>query len=122
MVLRSTRVGVDTSPSVAGRDPNPVKLLLVEDDARTAQAVARGLREEGYVVDVAASAEDGEALVDDANYRNVNYRLMIVDWYLPGKDGVAMFRALRRRRVTTPILMFTARDAVTDRVAALDTG
>jgi len=99
-----------------------MKLLLVEDDARTAQAVARGLREEGYVVDVAASAEDGEALVDDANYRNVNYRLMIVDWYLPGKDGVAMCRALRRRRVTTPILMLTARDAVADRVAALDTG
>jgi len=53
-----------------------MKLLLVEDDPRTAHAVARGLREEGYVVDVAASAEDGEALVDDANCRNLNYRPM----------------------------------------------
>src|SRR5205085_10148947 len=70
-----------------------MKLLLVEDDARTAQAVARGLREDEYVVDVAVSAEDGEAHVDDANCRNVNYRSMIVDWYLRGKDGVAMCRA-----------------------------
>ncbi len=94
-----------------------MKLLLVEDDARTARAIARGLREEGYVVDVAASAEDGEELVSAADYR-----LLIVDWYLPAKDGVAMCRALRQRGVTTPILMLTARDALADRVAALDTG
>jgi DNA-binding response OmpR family regulator len=94
-----------------------MKLLLVEDDARTARAIARGLREEGYVVDVAASAEDGEELVHAADYR-----LMIVDWYLPARDGVAMCRALRQRGITTPILMLTARDALADRVAALDTG
>jgi DNA-binding response OmpR family regulator len=117
MVLRSTRVGVDTSPSVAGRDPNPVKLLLVEDDARTAQAIARGLREEGYVVDISTSAEDAEALATGGDHR-----LLIVDWYLPAKDGLAMCRDLRRQGVMVPILMLTARDALADRVAALDTG
>jgi DNA-binding response OmpR family regulator len=94
-----------------------MKLLLVEDDARTARAIARGLREEGYLVDVAASGENGEELAH-AN----DYRVMIVDWYLPAKDGLAMCRDLRQRGVKTPILMLTARDALADRVAALDTG
>jgi DNA-binding response OmpR family regulator len=94
-----------------------VKLLLVEDDARTARAIARGLHEEGYVVDVAASGEDGEQLVHAGEYR-----VLIVDWYLPEKDGLAMCRELRQRGLMIPILMLTARDALADRVAALDTG
>ena len=94
-----------------------MKLLLVEDDARTARALARGLREEGYVVDVATSGEDGEQLVHAADYR-----VLIVDWYLPAKDGLAVCRDLRQRGLTVPILMLTARDALADRVAALDTG
>ena len=94
-----------------------MKLLLVEDDARTARAIARGLREEGYVVDVAASGEDGEQLVHAGEYR-----VLVVDWYLPAKDGLAMCRELRQRGLTIPILMLTARDALADRVAALDTG
>lgn len=94
-----------------------MKLLLVEDDARTARAIARGLHEEGYVVDVAASGEDGEQLVHAGEYR-----VLIVDWYLPEKDGLAMCRELRQRGLMIPILMLTARDALADRVAALDTG
>jgi DNA-binding response OmpR family regulator len=94
-----------------------VKLLLVEDDARTARALARGLGEEGYVVDVAGTGEDGERLVQAGKYR-----VLIVDWYLPEKDGLAMCHDLRRRGLTVPILMLTARDALADRVAALDTG
>jgi DNA-binding response OmpR family regulator len=94
-----------------------VKLLLVEDDARTARAIARGLHEEGYVVDVAASGEDGEQLVHAGEYR-----VLIVDWYLPAKDGLVMCRELRQRGLMIPILMLTARDALADRVAALDTG
>ncbi len=103
--------------SVRGRDAAGVKLLLVEDDVRTARAIARGLREEGYVVDVAASAEDAEPLANTGEHR-----ALIVDWYLPSKDGLAMCRDLRRQGVITPILMLTARDALADRVAALDTG
>jgi DNA-binding response OmpR family regulator len=103
--------------SVGGCDANTVKLLLVEDDLRTARAIARGLREEGYVVDVATSAEDAEPLANAGEHR-----LLIVDWYLPSKDGLAMCRDLRRQGITVPILMLTARDALADRVAALDTG
>jgi DNA-binding response OmpR family regulator len=94
-----------------------VRILLVEDDARTARALSRGLREEGYVVDVAASGEEGEYLA------GVNdYCAIVLDWYLPGKDGLAMCRDLRRDGIVTPILMLTARDALADRVAGLDTG
>jgi DNA-binding response OmpR family regulator len=94
-----------------------MRLLLVEDDKRTARALGRGLREEGYVVDVAGSGEEGEYLL------SVNdYRAILLDWYLPGKDGLTVCRDLRRRGVTTPVLMLTARDALADRVAGLDTG
>src|SRR5437764_14062922 len=117
MVLRSTRVGVDTSPSVAGRDPNPMKLLLVEDDARTAQAIARGLREEGYVVDISTSAEDAEALATGGDHR-----LLIVDWYLPAEDGLAMCRDLRRPGVIRPIPMLPARDPLAAGRAPTATG
>lgn len=94
-----------------------MKLLLVEDDTRTARALARGLREEGYVVDVATSGEEGEQLVQAGDYR-----VLVVDWYLPAKDGLAMCREFRQRGLMIPILMLTARDALADRVAALDTG
>ncbi len=94
-----------------------MRILLIEDDQGTANALSRGLREEGHVVDAARSGEDGEALAA-AN----DYSVIILDWYLPGKDGLAVCRELRARRTTTPILMLTARDALADRVAGLDTG
>jgi DNA-binding response OmpR family regulator len=94
-----------------------MRVLLIEDDARTAAAVGRGLREEGYVVDVAASGEAGDEMAHATDYSAV-----ILDWYLPGKDGLAVCRDLRRDRITTPILMLTARDALVDRVAGLDNG
>jgi DNA-binding response OmpR family regulator len=94
-----------------------MRLLLIEDDTRTARALARGLREEGYVVDVAGSGEEGEELLSVNDYQAV-----VLDWYLPGKDGLTVCRDLRRSGVTTPVLMLTARDALADRVAGLDTG
>jgi DNA-binding response OmpR family regulator len=94
-----------------------VRLLLIEDDMRTARALGRGLREEGYVVDIAGSGEEGEYLL------SVNdYRAIVLDWYLPGKDGLTVCRDLRRSGATTPVLMLTARDALADRLAGLDTG
>lgn len=84
---------------------------------RTAGAIGRGLREEGYLVDIAGSGEEGELLV------HVNdYRVIILDWYLPGKNGLTVCRDLRHSGVATPILMLTARDALADRVAGLDSG
>jgi DNA-binding response OmpR family regulator len=94
-----------------------MRILLIEDDTRTARALSRGLREEGYVVDVAASGEKGEELAA-AN----EYSVIALDWYLPCKDGLATCRDLRAAGISTPILMLTARDALADRVTGLDAG
>ena len=94
-----------------------MRVLLIEDDPKAAKLLAKGLREEGFVVDVAATGEDGEdrTAVDE-------YDVIVLDWLLPGKDGLAVCRALRARDVPTPILMLTARDSVADRVSGLSTG
>jgi DNA-binding response OmpR family regulator len=94
-----------------------MKILLVEDDRKAARLLVRGFEEEGFMVDVAHSAEEGDekAFVAD-------YDLILLDWFLPGKDGLALCRELRERGVQVPILMLTARDALSDRVAGLNTG
>lgn len=93
-----------------------MNILLVEDDAKAARLLVRGLQEEGFTVDPAASAEEALARLGPA------HQLIILDWMLPGMDGVDMCGALRERGATTPILMLTARDAVGDRIAGLNTG
>jgi DNA-binding response OmpR family regulator len=94
-----------------------VRILLVEDDARVAGFVARGLREQAYAVDVSS---DGE----DALYQaSVNqYDVVVLDVMLPIKDGYEVCRELRGSGFRVPILMLTARDSVDDRVAGLDCG
>ena len=94
-----------------------MRLLLIEDDRKAARLLAKGLQEEGFVVDVAPTGEDGEekAAVNE-------YDLIVLDWVLPGKDGLAVCRALRERRSSIPILMLTARDSVADLVSGLSTG
>src|SRR3989442_12076645 len=94
-----------------------MRVLLIEDDRKAARLLAKGLQEEGFVVDVAPTGEDGEekATVNE-------YDLIVLDWLLPGKDGLAVCRALRARGSSTPILMLTARDSVADRVSGLRTG
>lgn len=94
-----------------------MRLLLVEDDARIARFVAKGLREQAYAVDVSATGED--ALYQAA----VNtYDLVILDVMIPAPDGFAVCRELRKSGQRMPILMLTARDAVEDRIAGLDHG
>ncbi len=94
-----------------------MRLLLVEDDARIARFVAKGLREQAYAVDVAATG-------DDALYQAAvnSYDLVILDVMIPGRDGFAVCRELRKSGQRMPILMLTARDAVEDRIAGLDHG
>jgi DNA-binding response OmpR family regulator len=94
-----------------------MRVLVIEDDRKAARLLAKGLREEGFVVDVAATGEDGEesAAVNE-------YDVIVLDWRLPGKDGLAVCRALRAQDVSTPILMLTARDGIADRVNGLRTG
>jgi DNA-binding response OmpR family regulator len=94
-----------------------MRILLVEDDRKAARILARGLEEEGFVVDLAASGEEGEERAE-----TTDYDLIVLDWLLPRMPGIEMCRELRRRRLETPILMLTARDAVADRVAGLDAG
>ncbi len=94
-----------------------MRLLLVEDDARIARFVAKGLREQAYAVDVAGTG-------DDALYQAAinTYDLVILDVMIPGRDGFEVCRELRKSGQRMPILMLTARDAVEDRIAGLDHG
>lgn len=94
-----------------------VNVLVVEDDARLAQLLVRSLTEEGYVAEWEAN---GAAAVERA--ANGSFDLVILDWMLPGKDGLAVCRELRARGATAPILMLTARAEPQDRVLGLDEG
>ena len=82
-----------------------------------ADLLARGLREEGHAVDVARTGEDALWMAGA-----VPYEAIVLDVMLPGLDGLAACRELRERGIWTPVLILTARDAVADRVAGLDTG
>jgi DNA-binding response OmpR family regulator len=94
-----------------------MRVLLIEDDRKAAKLLAKGLQEEGFVVDVAPTGEAGE------EHAAVNeYDVIVLDWLLPGKDGIAVCRALRTHDVSTPVLMLTARDSLADRVTGLSTG
>ncbi len=94
-----------------------MRLLLVEDDARIARFVAKGLREQAYAVDVTANGDDAlyEAAIN-------SYDLVILDVMIPGRNGFEVCRELRRAGQRMPILMLTARDAVEDRISGLDHG
>jgi len=94
-----------------------VRLLLVEDDDKLARVVARGLRHEGYAVDV---APDGDAALVQAGVWD--YDAIVLDVMLPHRDGVAVCAALRERGCWAPVLMVTARGDVPDRVRGLDAG
>jgi two-component system, OmpR family, response regulator len=94
-----------------------MRVLIVEDDVKTASLIRRGLREEGLAADVAIKGEDALWMAGSTEYDTV-----IVDVMLPGIDGFETSRQLRQRGVWSPILMLTARDAVEDRIAGLDGG
>jgi len=94
-----------------------MRVLLIEDDRKAARLLTKGFQEEGFVVDVAATGEAGEeqATVNE-------YDVIVLDWLLPGKDGLAVCQSLRARDLSTPILMLTARGSLADRVTGLTTG
>src|SRR5215217_2509665 len=94
-----------------------MRILLVEDDIRLADLLARSLREQGHAVDV--SSDGDHALVQ----ANVNaYECIVLDVGLPKRDGFQVAQALRDRGNSVPILMLTARDGVADRIRGLDAG
>ena len=94
-----------------------MRLLLVEDDAMIGETVLNVLRREHYAVDW---VRDG-SMADQA-LRTAEYDLVLLDLGLPKRDGLDVLRALRSRRSTVPVLVATARDGITDRIAGLDAG
>jgi DNA-binding response OmpR family regulator len=94
-----------------------LEILVVEDEARVAQALETGLRTEGYAVTLASSGEDA---FFRANERP--YDLILLDLNLPGRSGMEVLSLLRNQGVKTPVLILTARDGLDDRVQGLDSG
>jgi two-component system, OmpR family, response regulator len=97
--------------------PNAMKVLVVEDNKKLARFLQRAFHEEGYAVDL---LEDGiEAL---ERIESIEYDSIILDWMLPGMDGITVCRTLRERGLSTPILILTARADVSERIVGLDAG
>jgi two-component system, OmpR family, response regulator len=94
-----------------------MRVLVVEDEARLAELVRRGLGEEDMLADVAASGEDALWMAEASPYD-----VIVLDVNLPGLDGFEVLRQLRADGLRTPVLFLTARDGVQDRIAGLDTG
>lgn len=94
-----------------------MRILVVEDDRKTARFLKQGLGEEGHAVDVAADGSEGSHLG-----HLHPYDLIILDVMLPGMNGLHLARMLRREGINTPILMLTGRDATSDVVRGLDAG
>ena len=95
----------------------PMRVLVVEDEAKMARLVKRGLEEDGHAVDVGVDGPEGLWLATENSYAAI-----VLDVMLPGLDGFELCRRLRAQGDWTPVLMLTARDAVDDRVRGLDAG
>ena len=93
------------------------RILVIEDERKVLRGLQQGLRQEGYAVAGAATGEEGLRLVAGQVFDCV-----VLDWLLPGKDGLEVLAELRRSGKAPPVLILTARDAVQDRVAGLDAG
>jgi two-component system, OmpR family, copper resistance phosphate regulon response regulator CusR len=94
-----------------------VRALLIEDDPKTARALASGLRGEGFEPTMAKTGEEGFFLLS-----RESFDVVILDWMLPGRDGIEVLKTLRARGSKTPVLLLTARDAIEDRVFGLNAG
>jgi two-component system OmpR family response regulator len=94
-----------------------MRVLIVEDEVKMAGLIRRGMREEGLAADVAIKGEDALWMADATPYDAI-----VLDVLLPGIDGFETCRRLREKGIWAPVLMLTARDAIEDRVAGLDTG
>jgi len=94
-----------------------MQVLVVEDDIRLAEALAHILKENHYLVDVVHDGAEGLAYAESDIYD-----VVILDVMLPRMDGFQVVAELRRRKITTPVLMLTAKDAVPDKIVGLDSG
>lgn len=93
------------------------RILVVEDEGKTRESLAEGLRLESWHVETAASAASAVSSLSDHPFD-----LIVLDWMLPDRDGIDVLRTVRQRGVHTPVLMLTARNSLNDRVIGLDSG
>jgi two-component system copper resistance phosphate regulon response regulator CusR len=94
-----------------------IRILVIEDEDEIADFLLRGLREEGFAVERAVDGEEGWH-----HLKNGNWDVVLLDWWLPGLDGLALLKRFRQTDRSTPVLFLTARDAVSDRVLGLNHG
>jgi two-component system copper resistance phosphate regulon response regulator CusR len=94
-----------------------IRILVIEDEAAIADFLMRGLREEGFTVEHAADGNSAWHALQTGRWD-----VVLLDWWLPGADGLTVLRRLRQTDRATPVLFLTARDAVSDRVRGLDAG
>ena len=94
-----------------------MRLLLVEDDTKTASFIQKGLRESGYLVDRTDNGEDGYRMASTQTYD-----LAIIDIMLPRRDGLSLIQALRQNSINVPVVILSAKRSVDDRVAGLQQG
>jgi len=97
--------------------PVKMNILVVEDEAKLSSAIRKGLECERYSVSVASTGEEGFFLIS-----NQKFDLLVLDVMLPGRDGLEILTALRRRGLSVPVLFLTSKDAVEDRVKGLEAG
>jgi len=94
------------------------RVLLIEDEAKTARAVSSGLKAEGFAPAWADTGEDGFFLLSSQHFD-----VVVLDWMLPGsRSGLEVLKTVRAKDSKTPVLLLTARDALEDRVTGLDSG
>ncbi len=94
-----------------------MRVLIVEDEARLAEFIRKGLKEAGYAADIAEDASNGEYLVSINNYD-----MILLDWLIPGITGLELCREWRKRGLQTPVIMLTVKDNTNDIIEALDSG
>jgi len=94
-----------------------MKLLVIEDEKKIANLLQKGLKEHGYVVEVCYDGNEGLERASSHPYDAI-----ILDIMLPGRDGLSLLRTLRERKITTPVMILTARGEVTERVEGLNIG
>lgn len=94
-----------------------MRVLIIEDDEKTARAIAAGLEAGGFSAVTAHTGEEGFFRLNAEPFD-----LVVLDWMLPGRDGIEILRTVRARGSRTPVLLLTARDAVEDRVRGLESG
>jgi two-component system, OmpR family, copper resistance phosphate regulon response regulator CusR len=99
------------------KEPMGIRVLVIEDEAPIADFIVRGLREEGFTVESAADGDSAWHALQSGSWD-----VVLLDWWLPGTDGLTLLRRFRQAGRTTPVLFLTARDAISDRVRGLDSG